>query len=159
MMMLLLVFRFFFFQAEDGIRDFHVTGVQTCALPIFVVGGEEPAFEEALLMAVVTGVIHCGIRHCNYTSLIQFPGIAPACAGTQWDQTPLSTCSAGAAPASGIPVCGTSASGEAAAGSATGADAGLREASQVLNSSFDTALTTTGMKPWSLPHSSAHWPR
>src|SRR6266511_5765796 len=26
---------FFFFQAGDGIRDFHVTGVQTCALPIF----------------------------------------------------------------------------------------------------------------------------
>src|SRR5690606_40392561 len=30
-----LFFCFFFFQAEDGIRDFHVTGVQTCALPIF----------------------------------------------------------------------------------------------------------------------------
>src|SRR6266511_2515956 len=28
------LFVFFFFQAEDGIRDFHVTGVQTCALPI-----------------------------------------------------------------------------------------------------------------------------
>src|SRR5690606_40316680 len=27
-------FLFFFFQAEDGIRYFHVTGVQTCALPI-----------------------------------------------------------------------------------------------------------------------------
>src|SRR5690606_40085655 len=27
----------FFFQAEDGIRDFHVTGVQTCALPIWIV--------------------------------------------------------------------------------------------------------------------------
>src|SRR5690606_41024116 len=26
---------FLFFQAEDGIRDFHVTGVQTCALPIW----------------------------------------------------------------------------------------------------------------------------
>src|SRR5690625_7597143 len=26
---------YFFFQAEDGIRDGHVTGVQTCALPIF----------------------------------------------------------------------------------------------------------------------------
>src|SRR5690606_40668053 len=26
---------FFFFRAEDGIRDFHVTGVQTCALPIW----------------------------------------------------------------------------------------------------------------------------
>src|SRR6266496_4942795 len=25
---------FFFFQAEDGIRDLYVTGVQTCALPI-----------------------------------------------------------------------------------------------------------------------------
>src|SRR5690606_11746018 len=29
------IFIFFFFQAEDGIRDFHVTGVQTCALPIW----------------------------------------------------------------------------------------------------------------------------
>src|SRR5699024_11829385 len=27
-------FSFFFFQAEDGIRDRNVTGVQTCALPI-----------------------------------------------------------------------------------------------------------------------------
>src|SRR2546430_17691981 len=39
----------FFFQAEDGIRDLTVTGVQTCALPIsvralrFTVGGLEPA--------------------------------------------------------------------------------------------------------------------
>src|SRR5207249_5361862 len=30
----LLVCYFFFFQAEDGIRDRNVTGVQTCALPI-----------------------------------------------------------------------------------------------------------------------------
>src|SRR3712207_7035170 len=29
---------YFFFQAEDGIRDIGVTGVQTCALPIFEVG-------------------------------------------------------------------------------------------------------------------------
>src|SRR5256885_12173662 len=28
------LFIFFFFQAEDGIRDYKVTGVQTCALPI-----------------------------------------------------------------------------------------------------------------------------
>src|SRR5690606_38082221 len=36
---------FFFFQAEDGIRDFHVTGVQTCALPILALAQwlkEEP---------------------------------------------------------------------------------------------------------------------
>src|SRR5260221_2884940 len=32
---------FFFFQAEDGIRDHCVTGVQTCALPICVVIGNE----------------------------------------------------------------------------------------------------------------------
>src|SRR2546426_8491035 len=31
----ILFFLFFFFQAEDGIRDYKVTGVQTCALPIF----------------------------------------------------------------------------------------------------------------------------
>src|SRR5207248_8858707 len=31
-----LFFFFFFFQAEDGIRDRTVTGVQTCALPIFL---------------------------------------------------------------------------------------------------------------------------
>src|SRR5256885_13143069 len=30
-----LSFFFFFFQAEDGIRDYKVTGVQTCALPIY----------------------------------------------------------------------------------------------------------------------------
>src|SRR5690606_40334532 len=28
-------------QAEDGIRDFHVTGVQTCALPIFAILREQ----------------------------------------------------------------------------------------------------------------------
>src|SRR5260370_25420300 len=33
----LIMLFFFFFQAEDGIRDSSVTGVQTCALPIFEV--------------------------------------------------------------------------------------------------------------------------
>src|SRR5690349_24060795 len=32
--MITLYLLFFFFQAEDGIRDLYVTGVQTCALPI-----------------------------------------------------------------------------------------------------------------------------
>src|SRR2546426_12161652 len=52
-----LAFVFFFFQAEDGIRDYKVTGVQTCALPItdrakgyhggttaFIVPRETPGF-------------------------------------------------------------------------------------------------------------------
>src|SRR5688500_20319781 len=33
---------YFFFQAEDGIRGYKVTGVQTCALPILVVIGRSP---------------------------------------------------------------------------------------------------------------------
>src|SRR6266498_5620567 len=40
---------FFFFQAEDGIRDADVTGVQTCALPIY---GESAALEHGMQMAV-----------------------------------------------------------------------------------------------------------
>src|SRR5437016_7338723 len=34
LMKLMRIIQFFFFQAEDGIRDWSVTGVQTCALPI-----------------------------------------------------------------------------------------------------------------------------
>src|SRR2546427_11735411 len=47
--MLLYILLFFFFQAEDGIRDLTVTGVQTCALPIS--GGIE--LPEALAHEVV----------------------------------------------------------------------------------------------------------
>src|SRR2546422_5250115 len=43
------VFSFFFFQAEDGIRDVAVTGVQTCALPI-------SGFEEAA--AAIAAWVH-----------------------------------------------------------------------------------------------------
>src|SRR5207249_9458950 len=37
-MLFMYFFIFFFFQAEDGIRDRNVTGVQTCALPIYLAG-------------------------------------------------------------------------------------------------------------------------
>src|SRR2546428_4498947 len=40
----------FFFQAEEGIRDLIVTGVQTCALPISLAGGE-PNADVALVAA------------------------------------------------------------------------------------------------------------
>src|SRR5437588_7958575 len=48
----------FFFQAEDGIRDHCVTGVQTCALPILVLGEQvfDPAADAALLVV-------CGDEH------------------------------------------------------------------------------------------------
>src|SRR5690606_41117241 len=38
----------FFFQPEDGIRDFHVTGVQTCALPIWLLAMEYDAIQASL---------------------------------------------------------------------------------------------------------------
>src|SRR5439155_14177080 len=40
---------FFFFQAEDGIRDGHVTGVQTCALPISFSGARASCVRHDLL--------------------------------------------------------------------------------------------------------------
>src|SRR5690606_39705192 len=47
----------FFFQAEDGIRDFHVTGVQTCALPILatMLGTVDRTRVGALLSALSAG--------------------------------------------------------------------------------------------------------
>src|SRR2546426_12246953 len=45
------VFFFFFFQAEDGIRDYKVTGVQTCALPILTRTGRSHAANAAAAMA------------------------------------------------------------------------------------------------------------
>src|SRR5690606_39989143 len=39
----------FFFQAEDGIRDFHVTGVQTCALPISAYASMRPGLRRSLV--------------------------------------------------------------------------------------------------------------
>src|SRR5215208_3819221 len=43
-MRIMLPLSFFFFQAEDGIRDGHVTGVQTCALPISPLDGSRVAW-------------------------------------------------------------------------------------------------------------------
>src|SRR6266446_5354536 len=44
----MVYFIFFFFQAEDGIRDYKVTGVQTCALPIFLVVTTAPTGTTAM---------------------------------------------------------------------------------------------------------------
>src|SRR5690606_40741120 len=54
----------FFFQAEDGIREFHVTGVQTCALPIYIMGNppfigkKEQTKEQKNHFDLVMGSIH-----------------------------------------------------------------------------------------------------
>src|SRR3712207_7666446 len=46
-------FFFFFFQAEDGIRDIGVTGVQTCALPILAAAGSVGADEDRRVVRAV----------------------------------------------------------------------------------------------------------
>src|SRR2546429_8198196 len=54
---------FFFFQAEDGIRDVAVTGVQTCALPICVVAAavEEDADQRLVVVRLEGG----GLAQCG----------------------------------------------------------------------------------------------
>src|SRR5438067_5120027 len=51
-----IFFSVFFFQAEDGIRDRNVTGVQTCALPILL--AHDAPFIAALLAVLKTGNIY-----------------------------------------------------------------------------------------------------
>src|SRR5437762_6373540 len=62
--------RFFFFQAEDGIRDTSVTGVQTCALPI-------SKFHHYILPALPALAILAGLYH---DELIDAPERADALA-------------------------------------------------------------------------------
>src|SRR5256885_4973626 len=52
----------FLFQAEDGIRDYKVTGVQTCALPISVAESSIAPQKPALLLLFVTGLITMGME-------------------------------------------------------------------------------------------------
>src|SRR5690606_40291525 len=57
----------FFFQAEDGIRDFHVTGVQTCALPILlrsVSGGRPPARMSSSAAATIFAMVRTVSAGC-----------------------------------------------------------------------------------------------
>src|SRR5690606_39685596 len=53
-----------FFQAEDGIRDFHVTGVQTCALPIL----RQAAFFGFLVAMSSTAVVLKLLEDAGQTS-------------------------------------------------------------------------------------------
>src|SRR6266496_2172853 len=53
----MLMLFFFFFQAEDGIRDLYVTGVQTCALPICGAGEDENLAALAGHVTPVAGVL------------------------------------------------------------------------------------------------------
>src|SRR5690606_39636437 len=75
-------FYIFFFQAEDGIRDFHVTGVQTCALPISVLDryvgtGGHTATDPSMVVFPVTSHDHGG-EHGRNTMVARIVIAAPA---------------------------------------------------------------------------------
>src|SRR2546422_6661877 len=57
---------FFFFQAEDGIRDVAVTGVQTCALPILAI---TYAARGVTVNAICPGAVQTGLR-ANSTRIL-----------------------------------------------------------------------------------------
>src|SRR2546426_4842758 len=68
---------FFFFQAEDGIRDYKVTGVQTCALPICAVPVDllRPAAQHAGLRRHPVARRHLEAR--DLSSVAPAPGRCP----------------------------------------------------------------------------------
>src|SRR5207253_7721844 len=67
-----------FFQAEDGIRDGHVTGVQTCALPILIlavaglVRSVSYYYEDYLLSSAAQEIVY-GVRSRLYRHLHRLP--------------------------------------------------------------------------------------
>ena len=60
MILILFIYLFFFFQAEDGIRDYKVTGVQTCALPISDLGVRRVSVGAVLANVAMDAVIKAG---------------------------------------------------------------------------------------------------
>src|SRR5690606_22976460 len=65
-----VAFFIFFFQAEDGIRDFHVTGVQTCALPIL--GGALNTIVNDELMIIDQKPLSMGYLQTDDAVTVQF---------------------------------------------------------------------------------------
>src|SRR5437773_9876862 len=66
----------FFFQAEDGIRDRDVTGVQTCALPIFI-ESPTPFGEDSIMTrfvaAMVVGALGAFVPDCAVAQAKRYP--------------------------------------------------------------------------------------
>src|SRR6266498_1618812 len=65
----------FFFQAEDGIRDADVTGVQTCALPISL----HPAVQTAIVTLSLIGIVYGGLVAMvqpDFKKLIAYSSVA-----------------------------------------------------------------------------------
>src|SRR2546430_8950636 len=70
---------FFFFQAEDGIRDLTVTGVQTCALPILTRTAARRDFRPVATGINVAVDVTSALRHVRSENVVaRIPGSDPA---------------------------------------------------------------------------------
>ena len=69
---------FFFFQAEDGIRDYDVTGVQTCALPIFWVITDE------VYDRIIYDQPHVSFLGAGYDDVVMIQSFSKTFAMTGW---------------------------------------------------------------------------
>src|SRR2546430_9262998 len=80
---------FFFFQAEDGIRDLTVTGVQTCALPIYPEfccperllqrHGNQPTFTQRSKDSLGLGLVRHGNRESKAFEVLVTFALAVRC--------------------------------------------------------------------------------
>src|SRR5260221_4913852 len=73
-----LVSFFFFFQAEDGIRDHCVTGVQTCALPIFAALLLAASTSSLTTLALAPGALNTGTPRWDIAATAMLLVPAPA---------------------------------------------------------------------------------
>src|SRR5256885_4858662 len=69
---------FFFFQAEDGIRDYKVTGVQTCALPISSKGpGPDSGVHEVDGIGRLTQLVETFSIHQQHICITNIKDVLP----------------------------------------------------------------------------------
>src|SRR5690606_41111043 len=73
---------FFFFQPEDGIRDFHVTGVQTCALPISQIGSGRALSDQDMVFPTYR---EHGVAWCRDVDPIKLLGLFRGVSHGGWD--------------------------------------------------------------------------
>src|SRR5439155_10878934 len=79
---------FFFFQAEDGIRDGHVTGVQTCALPISFYAAMKEWGKYTLVFSPAEADLVLEIRFkAPFNGDKHVPSYAPQCNLTIYDRS------------------------------------------------------------------------
>src|SRR5690606_39477560 len=74
-----------FFQAEDGIRDFHVTGVQTCALPICT----RSKRRRVITMSAVKNVIRNNFRNMELNEFLAASLKDAGYGGVEVQKTPV----------------------------------------------------------------------